>query len=87
VLPIEILYVTLAEVAHQSGTRPICRWGQKQMHMVCHQAVRMHRAIVLIGQLAQVCQVNEVITVTAEAGSAIVAALNDMDGYAGQDQA
>jgi len=47
----------------------------------------MHRAIVLIGQLAQVCQVNEVITVTAEAGSAIVAALNDMDGYAGQDQA
>jgi hypothetical protein len=86
VLSIEVLHVTLAEVAHQPGACFGPRRGQEQMHVVCHEAVCVHRTVVLIGQLAQVRQVNKVITVATKAGIAVVTALNDMHGHSGQDQ-
>jgi hypothetical protein len=87
VLPIEVLHVTLAEIAHQSSARAVCRRSQQEVDVVCHQAVRMHCAVVLFGQLAQVRQVNEVVSVTSKTGRAVVAALNDVNRYTGQDQA
>jgi putative methionine-R-sulfoxide reductase with GAF domain len=57
------------------------------MDMVCHQAVRMQRTVVLQGQLANVRQVDEVITIGPETRGAIVTPLNDVDRYAGEHQA
>jgi hypothetical protein len=83
---IEVLHITLAEVAHQTGARIGRGRSHEEMDMVCHQAVRVHRAVVSFRQLAQVREVDEIVVVTAEASSSVVAALDDMDGYAGQDQ-
>jgi hypothetical protein len=54
--------------------------------MVGHQTVRVHCAFVLFGQLAQVRQIDQVITVLSEARRAVVSALDDVDGYAGKYQ-
>lgn len=55
--------------------------------MIGHQAIRVHRATVLDREFAQMEQVQKIIAVPAEARLAIVAALNDVQGNAGQDKA
>jgi hypothetical protein len=83
---IEVLDIALAEVAHQTGASCGFMRSDQQVHMVRHQAVRMYAAIVFLGQLPQMSQVHKVVAVLPEAGHAVVAALNDMDGHTGQDQ-
>ena len=55
--------------------------------MIRHQTVRMHRAIVLFGQSSQVRQIHEVVGVAAETSRTVVSALDNVQRYAGQDQA
>jgi len=54
--------------------------------MVGHQAIGMHFAPELERELAQMKQVEEIVTVASEASGSIVAALNDVNGYVGQYQ-
>jgi hypothetical protein len=53
--------------------------------MIGHQTIRMHRATMSVCKFAQMKQVQKIIAVSTEARLAIVAALNDVQGNAGQD--
>src|SRR5688500_1717419 len=86
VAAIEVLHVALAEISHEEGARALRSRRNQKVYMVRHEAVRMHPAIVFLGELAQMRQVHQVIAVLLEAGQPIVAPLNDMDGYARENQ-
>ena len=61
-------------------------WGHEQMDVIGHEAVRMDGAPVPPRELAQVRQVHQVIRFMAKAGRAVIAALDYMNGDAGQDE-
>jgi hypothetical protein len=46
----------------------------------------MHRAVELLGQLVEMQQVEQVVAAHVEARTAVVSALDDVHGDAGQDQ-
>jgi hypothetical protein len=56
------------------------------MDVIGHQAVRMDGAPMLARELAQVRQVHQVIRFVAKAGHAVIAALDNVNGNAGQDE-
>jgi hypothetical protein len=58
----------------------------QQVNVVCHQTVRVHRALLLGGEFPQVSQVQQVVAVASEAGRPIVAALDDVRGNAWNDE-
>jgi hypothetical protein len=84
---VEVLDIALAKVTHESHAR-FGRWRREQkVDMVAHQAVRMDLAVEICGQLLEVQEVEQVVAVCSKAGSAIVAALDDMNSDSGKDKA
>ena len=57
------------------------------MHVVRHQAIRMHSAFVSFRELRELRKVHEVVVVARKARGAIVATLDDMKRYARKNQA
>jgi hypothetical protein len=55
------------------------------MHVVCHQAVRVHLASKLSGVTSQDLEISAVIGFLEEAVSAIVPPLDNMDSNVGDD--
>jgi hypothetical protein len=54
--------------------------------MVRHQAVRVDPAVQTRRQFSEMQEVKKVVTVAAEAGSAINAALDNVDRYTGKNE-
>ena len=57
------------------------------MHVICHQDVRVLRAVELPGHFPEMMQVECIVLVRIEARGAVVAPLDDMQGKASQSQA
>ena len=85
--PVHILHVALTQMLHQSRRtiRPLRR--QQQVDVIGHQYVSVHHATELRRQLRQVAQVERVVVLGEEAGTAIVPALDDMQCYTSECEA
>jgi len=84
---VDVLGVELADELHHQGTTLFPARRQKQVDVVGHQAVRMHRAIVLPCEEGKVPEVRRVIVVAEEALVAVVAALPHVQGHIWNDDA
>src|SRR5688572_21935985 len=79
--PVEIQDIGSAEVAHQQPTSLRTRRGDQEMHVVRHEAVSMHLALVLHRELPQGAEVSQVVAVMRKARVAVVSALNDVQRH------
>jgi hypothetical protein len=86
VRPIHVLHVTLSQTLHhqRSALRPSRR--EKQVHVICHQHIAMHRTLEFARKQLEVVQVEPVIVFREAAGAAVVAALNEVPWKAGKPQ-
>ena len=58
-------------------------WSKKQVHVIRHQAIGMHRTIELGGEGLQKTQVRQVIGIREETSAAVDTALNDVERQTG----
>lgn len=81
---VDVPHVASAERLHGAGDA--CRRGgrHQQMDMIGHQNIRVHHAAFTAGDLAQILQIAHVVDFREEAGTAVVAALDDVLGDTGQ---
>lgn len=81
------MHIALAQQLHQApgGIRLMRR--QQQMHMIRHQDVGMNRASGALRALLQLVEVISVVDIRKEAGLAVVAALDDVQGNVGEGDA
>jgi hypothetical protein len=83
---VQTLRVTLRDVFHQLRAAGRLGRREQQMHVVCHQAIRVHLAIKLSRVRAQDVKIRPVIRFAKETVRATVAPLNDVDGDVRDDQ-
>jgi hypothetical protein len=79
--------MALTDVLHQLRARIGCVRRYRQVYMVRHQAVRVHRAMKTRGESLQVIKVGEVINLLKETTVPIVPSLHDVDTDIGYDEA
>src|SRR5258708_15522774 len=77
--PVQLLDVALAEAFHEGGASIGRARRDEKMHMVGHQAVRVHRAAEARREKVQIGQITEVIEIAEKAAPAIIPPLHDMD--------
>src|SRR5438105_7206695 len=83
---VEVLDITLAEIAHERRAALRVARREKQVDVIRHQAIGVQRALRLGREIAKVKQVDEVIAVFPETRLPVVTALNDVYGDVGHDE-
>lgn len=84
---VDVPHVASAERLHGASDASWRGGRHHQVDVVGHQDIGVHRAAFTTGDLAQILQVPYVVDLREEAGTTIVAALDDVLGDAGQVEA
>src|SRR5437763_11445117 len=74
------------EDTHEKRVAVFMHRCKHQVYDVGHEAVRVERALPALGVLAQAGEVDQPVTLFAKAGLSVVAALVNVQRYAGNDQ-
>ena len=81
---VDVAHIAAPQRLHQAGDLSRGHRRDQQMHVVGHQHVGMHAAVLPAGDVAQVLEVADAVDVCEEAGLAVVAALDDVLRDSGQ---
>jgi hypothetical protein len=82
---VDVLDIALPKLLHETRASVAGSWSNKQVHVIRHQAIGMHRAIELGGKRLHKAQVRQVIGIRKETIVAVDSALNDVQRQTGND--
>ena len=84
---VNVLHVALAQMLHQQCGAVLAFRRDQQMHVIGHEHIGRHGTTEAFGQFSQEIQIEAIIIIREEAHRAVVAALDDVPGDAGEAQA